>query len=158
MLLMLPMQLYIFELFFILIFHTRSATSSNKTSTAVVSQKVNCVSDECGLYYVLITRSFQRFVTRPHEFWRCVATAGIAVNLLPTDSHTPHVHTDPVDNRIPKTINNNTTRQFVISYGQDNCSVRNSGNPNIFKPYYNIKKCCWLFSGFETRILEVVVL
>jgi hypothetical protein len=155
MLLTLPMQLYILELISILIFHTRSATS---TSAAEVSLKVNRVSDECSAYYVLLTTSFHRFVTRPHEIWRCVAAARIAVNSPPTDSRNPHVHADPVDSRIPQTVSNNTTRQRVISYGQDSYSVRNSGNPNIFEPYYNIEKCCGLFSGYETEVSEVIVL
>lgn len=163
MLLMLPVQFYILELVSILIIHIRSATSSNKTSVAgEVSQTVRCVSDVRGWYNFLLTTSFHRFVTRPLGFRRCVAGAGITINLPITDSRTPFVDTDPIDNRIRKTIRNNTTRHnqlwCISNYGQNNCSVRNSGNVNINEQCHNIEDCCGLFIVLQKGISVVIVL
>jgi hypothetical protein len=88
MLLTLPVQLYVLELVSIQIIHIRSATSNNsgsdKTSVAEeVSQTVQCVSDVRGTYYLLLTTSFHRFVTRPLGFWKCEAAARIAIILPP---------------------------------------------------------------------------
>lgn len=163
MLLMLSVQFYILELVSILIIHIRSATSSNKTSvTEEVSQTVNCVSDVRGTYYFLLTTSFHRFVTRPLAFRSFVAGARITINLPPTDSRTPFVNTDPIGNRICKTVSNNTTRHnqlwCISNYGQDNCSVRNSGNSNILEQCHNIENCCGLFILYQKEISVVIVL
>lgn len=163
MLLVLSVQFYILELVSSLIIHIRSATSSNETSvTEEVSQTVNCVSDVRGTFSFLLTTSFHRFVTRPFGFRRLVVGARITVILPPTESRTPFVNTDPADNRIHKTVSNNTTRHnqlwCISNYGQHNRSVGNSGNSNILEQCHNIENCCRLFICYQKEIPVVIVL